>query len=76
MPNGRCRHHGGKSTGPRTVEGRAKVGEASKREWAAWRAARNLPPEWRWIDSRRKGGRLTAAEWLAEHGPVKPEGEV
>ena len=28
MANGRCRSHGGKSTGPRTAEGRASVGRA------------------------------------------------
>jgi hypothetical protein len=72
MPNGRCRHHGGKSTGPRTPEGKAKVGAASAREWRAWRAERGLPADWRWVDSRRRGGRQTAAQWLAEHGP---EGE-
>jgi hypothetical protein len=27
MPNGRCRFHGGKSTGPRTEEGRRRCGE-------------------------------------------------
>ncbi len=28
MPNGRCRFHGGCSTGPRTVEGRERIREA------------------------------------------------
>src|SRR3954466_9860006 len=28
MPNGRCRMHGGPSTGPRTVEGLARSGRA------------------------------------------------
>ncbi len=28
MPNGRCRLHGGRSTGPRTCEGRATVAAA------------------------------------------------
>jgi hypothetical protein len=29
MPNGRCRFHGGKSTGPKTTEGRKKSAEAN-----------------------------------------------
>ena len=28
MPNGRCRMHGGKSTGPRTAEGRERIRSA------------------------------------------------
>ena len=72
MPNGRCRHHGGKSTGPRTPEGKRRVGEASKREWVKHRAALGLPPDWRYVQSRRRGGRQTAAQWLAA---TKPEEE-
>jgi hypothetical protein len=29
--NGRCRNHGGLSTGPRTPEGKRRVGEAARR---------------------------------------------
>ena len=29
----RCRFHGGLSTGPRTVEGRARIAEAQRRRW-------------------------------------------
>jgi hypothetical protein len=29
--NGRCRLHGGLSTGPRTVEGKRRIGEAARR---------------------------------------------
>jgi hypothetical protein len=36
--NGRCIWHGGKSTGPRTPEGRKRVSEAQKKRWARWRA--------------------------------------
>lgn len=38
-PNGRCRRHGGASTGPRTLEGKARIAEANRRRWAASRAA-------------------------------------
>jgi hypothetical protein len=31
MPNGRCRMHGGKSTGPRTPEGLERMRRAKKR---------------------------------------------
>lgn len=33
----RCKFHGGKSTGPRTPEGRARIAEAQRRRWSAWR---------------------------------------
>ena len=29
MPNGRCRMHGGMSTGPRTIEGRTRMKAAN-----------------------------------------------
>lgn len=34
----RCKFHGGMSTGPRTKEGKARIAEAQRRRWAAWRA--------------------------------------
>lgn len=33
----RCKFHGGKSTGPKTVEGRARIAEAQRQRWARWR---------------------------------------
>jgi hypothetical protein len=75
MVNGRCRHHGGKSTGPRTPEGKRRVGEASAREWAKHRAALGLPPWWRSRDNqvcRQK--RESAADYIAKHGPWQPDG--
>ena len=35
----RCRFHGGRSTGPRTPEGRARIAEAQRRRWRAEREA-------------------------------------
>jgi hypothetical protein len=35
----RCRMHGGKSTGPRTPEGRRRVGEAARARWVAYALA-------------------------------------
>ncbi|WP_176559561.1 helix-turn-helix domain-containing protein [Rubellimicrobium roseum] len=41
----RCKFHGGKSTGPTTPEGRARIAEAQRRRWAAWRAAKAAEPD-------------------------------
>lgn len=35
--NGRCKLHGGKSTGPRTAEGKARIAEAQRERWRRWR---------------------------------------
>ena len=39
MKNGRCKNHGGASTGPKTQEGRDLIAAANRRRWQAWRAA-------------------------------------
>src|SRR5262249_56545847 len=50
----RCRFHGGLSTGPRTVEGRARIAEAQLRRWRAFRYVKaNSTKPWR----RRGPGR-------------------
>lgn len=36
----RCKFHGGKSTGAKTPEGRARIAEAQRRRWAAYRASK------------------------------------
>jgi hypothetical protein len=36
----RCRFHGGLSTGPRSEEGRARISEAQRRRWRAYRASK------------------------------------
>ena len=30
MPNGRCKNHGGMSTGPKTLAGRSRIAEATR----------------------------------------------
>jgi hypothetical protein len=35
LRNGRCRNHGGLSTGPKTKAGRSRIAEAQKRRWGA-----------------------------------------
>jgi hypothetical protein len=37
----RCKLHGGKSTGPTSAEGRARIAAAARARWAAHRAARS-----------------------------------
>lgn len=44
MPNGRCRMHGGLSTGARTEEGRQKIRDAQHRRWARYYARLGSPP--------------------------------
>ncbi len=43
--NGRCRNHGGKSTGPRTPEGWARVHAGRAAYWARRRAEETAPPD-------------------------------
>lgn len=33
LRNGRCKLHGGKSTGPKTAEGRARIAAAQRARW-------------------------------------------
>ncbi|WP_328591474.1 HGGxSTG domain-containing protein [Marimonas lutisalis] len=35
----RCKFHGGKSTGPKTAEGKARIAEAQRKRWAEARKA-------------------------------------
>ena len=44
LKGGKCKFHGGASTGPRTAKGRAAISEANRRRWAAWRAERESRP--------------------------------
>ncbi len=36
----RCKFHGGRSTGPKTAEGRQRIVDAQLRRWAEWRSSR------------------------------------
>jgi hypothetical protein len=40
LANGRCPNHGGRSTGPRTPEGRRRIAEVQRRRWLEWRSHR------------------------------------
>src|ERR1700682_4780424 len=52
--NGRCRMHGGLSTGPRTPEGRQRCAEAAKSAAAARLAARRRADQARRLDVRHE----------------------
>ena len=43
LDNGRCRNHGGLSTGPKTAAGRRRISEAQHRRWAEWRSCAQEP---------------------------------
>ena len=36
--NKRCPNHGGLSTGPRTLEGKARIAAVQRERWRKWRA--------------------------------------
>ena len=50
MPNGRCRLHGGKSTGPRTSEGRSRAAKANWKHGRHSRAQNQLKVVERLVD--------------------------
>jgi hypothetical protein len=60
MPNGRCRVHGGASTGPKSPEGKARVVAAmvaGRRAWAERRSA---------TGKKFPAGRKSGKAWLTE----------
>src|SRR5271165_6934967 len=60
MPNGRCRMHGGASTGPKSREGKARVVAAmvdGRRAWAERVRAKG---------GKLNSGRKTGAAWVTE----------
>lgn len=54
LANGRCRNHGGLSTGPRTPEGRRAIGEATRKRMSSGQRERALAGFYRWLEG---GGR-------------------
>lgn len=54
MANGRCRNHGGLSTGPKTPEGRQAIAEATRQRMASGQRKKALEGLNRWLDT---GGR-------------------
>lgn len=54
LANGRCRLHGGLSTGPLTLAGRKAIGEETRTRMASGQRERALAGFYRWLDG---GGR-------------------
>lgn len=54
LANGRCKNHGGLSTGPRTLEGRKSIGAATRLRMASGQQERALKGFYRWLEG---GGR-------------------
>jgi len=54
LANGRCKNHGGLSSGPKTVEGRQAIAEATRQRMASGGRIRALEGFYRWLDG---GGR-------------------
>ena len=54
MPNGRCKNHGGMSTGPKTLAGRSRIAEATRQRMASGQRKRVLEGFYRWLEG---GGR-------------------
>ncbi len=54
LSNGRCKNHGGMSTGPKTPEGRIAIGKATRKRMTSGGHKRVLDGFYFWLDS---GGR-------------------
>lgn len=55
LANGRCRNHGGLSTGPRTFAGRRAVAEAARQRMASGQLKKALDGFYAWLDRGREG---------------------
>ena len=55
LTNGRCKNHGGMSTGPKTLEGRQAIAQATRQRMASGQQERVLAGFYRWLEGR--GGR-------------------
>ena len=54
LPNGRCKNHGGMSTGPKTPAGRKAIAEATRQRMVMGQRKRVLEGFYAWLDG---GGR-------------------
>ena len=54
LANGRCKNHGGMSTGPKTTEGRKAIAEATRQRMASGQQERVLEGFYSWLAA---GGR-------------------
>lgn len=56
LANGRCKNHGGMSTGPKTLAGRQTIAQAARMRMASGGRKRVLAGFYRWLEG---GGRET-----------------
>ncbi len=54
LPNGRCKNHGGMSTGPKTPKGRQAIAQATRQRMASGARMQVLAGFYRWLEG---GGR-------------------
>ena len=54
LANGRCKNHGGLSTGPKTIKGRQAIAQATRQRIASGQQERVLAGFYRWLEG---GGR-------------------
>jgi hypothetical protein len=54
LQNGRCKNHGGMSTGPKTSKGRQAIAEATRQRMTSGQRMRVLEGFYRWLEG---GGR-------------------
>ncbi len=55
MTNGRCKNHGGMSTGPKTPEGRQTIAQATRQRMASGQQERVLEGFYRWLEGGGRG---------------------
>lgn len=55
LANGRCKNHGGMSTGPRTIEGKKAIAQATAKRMASGQRERALKGFRAWLNA---GGRV------------------
>jgi hypothetical protein len=60
----RCRFHGGLSTGPKTAAGRARIAEAQRRRWNAWRGGPPGQTPNAFLASERLARALWGISWM------------
>ena len=73
LRNGRCRNHGGDSTGPRTEAGKMAVGEATRQRMASGQGIKAKAGFQLWLDgggrdllSKMATNRARRKRWLKE----------
>ena len=55
MTNGRCKNHGGMSTGPKTSQGRQAIAQATRQRMASGQQERVLAGFYRWLEGGGRG---------------------